>query len=294
MEKERIEEAKIEEPQDPPRSSWVLVGQFFVVPIFIVGLCVGVFILFGLITGETRTPRDYLEEVKSGKGSRRWQAAFELSKYLTQKGSVARDPRFASSLSTAFQGARQDDPRIRQYLALAMGRLGDPVAVEPLIAALDDNDESTRLFVVWALGELGDSRALEPLLLLLQGPDPALRKMVAYSLGRLGKAEAVPSLKTALHDDQRDVRWNTALALARLGDRSGLPILHQMLDRNHLQSAEEIHPTQTSEALLNAIRAVALLRDSSSRSLLERLRDDDDVKVAAAAIEALKTMAAWK
>ena len=79
MEKERVEGAVIEEPEEVPQSTWVLVGQFFVVPVVIVALCVGIFILFGLITGDARNARDYLEEVRAGKGNRRWQAAFELS-----------------------------------------------------------------------------------------------------------------------------------------------------------------------------------------------------------------------
>ena len=112
MEKERIEGAIIEEPEEVPQSTWVLVGQFFVVPVVIVALCVGIFILFGLITGDARTARDYLEEVRAGKGNRRWQAAFELSKFLNQKGSQNKEPRLARDISSAFRNAKDDDPRV--------------------------------------------------------------------------------------------------------------------------------------------------------------------------------------
>src|SRR5262245_52874025 len=136
VEPNRVEGAVVEEPPQVPASSWVLVGQFFIVPVIIVGLCVGIFVLFGLITGESRGPRDYLEEVKAGSGSRRWQAAFELSKYLNEPRRKT-DPRFAKDLASVFRGVR-DDEKVRQYLALAMGRLGDPVAVEPLLEAVAD------------------------------------------------------------------------------------------------------------------------------------------------------------
>ncbi len=133
MEKERIEGAIIEEPEQAPASSWVLVSQFFIVPVVIIALCVGIFILFGLITGETRSARDYLEEVKAGKGSRRWQAAFELSKYLNYRDNTKADSRLARDIIYALRHARDDDPRVRQYLALALGKLHDRSAVEPLV-----------------------------------------------------------------------------------------------------------------------------------------------------------------
>jgi HEAT repeat protein len=290
MEKERIEGAIIEEPEEVPTSSWVLVGQFFLVPVIIVAICVGIFFLFGLITGDSRTARDYLEEVKAGKGSRRWQAAFELSRYLNSRaGDRSRDSRLAQDMSAAYRGAKEDDPRVRQYLALAMGKLRDSAAVEPLIESLDDSDADTKLYIISALGELRDARAVEPLLKLGEHPDPQIRKMVAYDLGILQDSRAVPYLKGALNDKSPDVSWNSALALARLRDPSGVDVLHQMLDRKHLETLPELKEIHIAEAMINAARAVALLKDSSARPLLDELRKNDkDIKVRAAAIDALK------
>src|SRR5262245_19001493 len=59
-----------------------LVLQFFLFPLGIVAVCVAVFVIFGLIAGESRGARDYLAEIRSGSANRRWQAAFELSKVL--------------------------------------------------------------------------------------------------------------------------------------------------------------------------------------------------------------------
>src|SRR5688572_27872827 len=288
-EKERMEGAIIEEPVEVPKSSWVLVAEVFFVPLIIVGRCVGVLILFGLITGETRSPREYLEEVKAGKGNRRWQAAYELSKYLNYRGNKQIDPRLGRDLSSAFVSARDDDPRVRQYLALAMGRLQDKSAVEPLIQSLDDSNPETRLYVVSALGDLGDTRAVEPLLKLLQNSDHDLRKMIIYSLGLLQDKRAIPELQAALNDSRQDVRWNAALALARFRDSSGVEVLHQMLDRKSLSESAEANESQKSEAIKNAVRAVALLKDSSARPLLEILsKEDPDIEVRSAALDALK------
>jgi len=291
VEDERLEKAVIEEPAEAPRSSWVLVAQFFVVPIFIVGLCVGIFILFGLITGESRSARDYLEEIKAGKGNRRWQAAFELSKFLGQQGAQKAEDRLGRDISAAFKAAQDDDPRVRQYLALAMGRLRDRSATPTLVQALESDRSENRLYIVWALGEIGDPAATEPLLALMDTADPDLKKMVVYSLGQLRDARARPGLQAALNDPRIDTRWNAALALARLEDHAGLPVLHQMLDRQYLDGLPEVNDRQKTEAILNAIRAVALLNDPSAHSLLTGLKENDpDVKVRAAAIEALNAI----
>jgi HEAT repeat protein len=55
-----------------------------------------------------------------------------------------------------------EDPTVRAAVAGILGRVGDPLAVEPLITALDDVDE-VGLAAAEALGRLRDPRALEPL-----------------------------------------------------------------------------------------------------------------------------------
>lgn len=281
----------IEEPEETPRSSWVLVAQFFIVPVIIVGICIGIFVLFGLITGESRTARDYLEEIKAGKGNRRWQAAFELTKYLSHAGAKETDPRLARDITSAFRSAQDDDPRIRQYLALTLGRLGDKIAVDALIEALADSNLETQLYSVWALGEIRDPRAVDPLLRLVETSDRDLRKMAVYSLGLLQDTRALPALQGALHDRAQDVRWNAALALARLRDPSAIEVLHLMLNRKHLDSLPDVNDAQKAEAMINAANATALLKDATARPLLEQIRDTDpDMKVRSAAINALQSI----
>ena len=56
-----------------------------------------------------------------------------------------------------------DNEGTRWNAAEALGRLGDPRAVEPLIDTLWDDDARVRTKTAWALGMLGDPRALGPL-----------------------------------------------------------------------------------------------------------------------------------
>jgi HEAT repeat protein len=71
-------------------------------------------------------------------------------------------------------------------LAVRLGRR----AIGPLILALQDQDERVRQSAAAALGMLRDARAVEPLLPLLQDQDPSVREWVANALKRLDPAAA--------------------------------------------------------------------------------------------------------
>src|SRR5688500_16671313 len=83
-----------------------LVLQFFIFPMAIVAVCVCVFVIFGLISSDGRGVREYLSEVRSGSATRRWQAAYELSKVLQAKKDPAlADPRFVAEIVEAYDAS---------------------------------------------------------------------------------------------------------------------------------------------------------------------------------------------
>ena len=53
---------------------------------------------------------------------------------------------------------------VRECAAEALGVIGDPRAVEPLINALKDKEDYVWLETPTALGQIGDAQALEPLI----------------------------------------------------------------------------------------------------------------------------------
>src|SRR4030042_6371151 len=56
-----------------------------------------------------------------------------------------------------------DNEGTRWKAAEALGRMGDPAAVEALIDTLWDDDSRVRLKAAWAFGQIGDQPALRPL-----------------------------------------------------------------------------------------------------------------------------------
>jgi HEAT repeats/PBS lyase HEAT-like repeat len=277
-----------EDDEPPPKASAI---RFFLLPLFVVGTALLIFLVFNFMTFDRRSPAEYLQEVRGGGPNRRWQAAFELSRSIGRiPPGPERDALAAETLRTfeTLSRNRPEDVTVRRYLVLVLGKLADPAAVPALLSAAKDPDSETRLYAVWSLGALADPRAIETVLESSQSDDPGARKMAAYVLGRLGRKEAVPRLRVLLEDSAADVRWNAAIALASLGDPSGLPVLHTMIDRTSLARLS-LTGDQAEAAMVNALKALALLRNPESLPLIQRVeKSDPNLRVRDAARRAVE------
>jgi HEAT repeat protein len=240
-----------------------------------------VFVIFGMIASEGKGARDYLAEVRTGSANRRWQAAFELSKVLqARKDKALEDPAFAEELARVFEESRDDDIRVRRYLALALGRLGSARAVPALLQAAQPPasgpaDSETQIYAVWALGAIGDPAALPGLLELARAEDAGVRKAVVHALGSFPEPRSADALAAALGDAVEDVRWNAALALSRRRDPRAAPVLLRMMDRAHLATIAGLTPEQREEAIAQAAAAAGSVPDPALRGALQGLLDGD-------------------
>jgi len=289
----KSEPVPVEELEEVKQPSSLLVAQFFLFPLAIIAICVGIFVLFGYLTYEQKNPRDYLANIRTGSEQRRWQAAYELSTLLKADGKELRNENFVRDLLVTYRGAKDQDPRIRRYLALTLGQIGDRVAlpsfaVPSLIEGLGDNDTETQIYTIFALGSIKDRSAVPGVLEKLRSEDAGIRKMAAYVLGVLGDPSAIRGLQIALNDVKEDVRWNSAIALAQLHDPSGSTILMNLIDREYV-AQYPLSEVQKSEIVMNAVKAIGVLQFQAGRSRIVALsRTDPDLAVRQAAIEALR------
>jgi len=112
---------------------------------------------------------------------------------------------------------QSDVPRIREASAEVIGRMG-PIAkdsVPSLIEAIKDKDGDVRERAKWALGEIGDPRAVDPLIATFYR-DRSTDNAALKALGRIG-VEAVPPLVTKLKDVRDNIRELSATALGHVG-----------------------------------------------------------------------------
>ena len=265
----------LEESSSSATPAGRLLVQFFLIPAFVVGVAVFVFWLFGAIAVDRKNAVELLSDVRTGSRNQRWQSAFELTKKLPAMTDPKERAAFSAAALRAFEGAESDDPRVRRYLTLVLGRLGDPRAVPLLEKALDDKDPETRLYALWALALIGNPSSAGRVRPLLESEDPGIRKTAAYASGRMEDGEAVPALRKLLGDSVTDVRWNAALALATLDDPAGRDVLLGMCDRNRLRTTPGLSAEQQEDALLNGLRGLVLLHDSTAAAVGGAMAEKD-------------------
>lgn len=276
------------EAADLPReSARTILFQFVVFPLGVVLIGVAIFLLFGKLASNEQTIPEYLNDIRTGSDHRKFQAAYELSKSI-KRGEAARYPNLAQQVAVVYREAKDDDPRIRQYLALVLGKIGDKRATPTLVEALKEPATETRIYSLIALGELRDSSAVPAIIEAAGDSEKDVRKTALHTLGQLGDPRAVPVLASALSDGMADIRFNAALALSRFGDARALPVLREMLDRTKLDLVPGMRPDQKEEAMIAAVGAYARLNAPDAEAVLRPLADrDPSMRVQSAAKQAL-------
>ena len=272
-------------PKESPKS---ILFQFVLFPLGVVAIAVGIFFLFGKLASDEQTIPDYLNEVKSGGRRERWQAAYQLSQ-LINVGEARKYPNLVDDVGIVFREAKTDDPRIRQYLSMVLGNLGDRRATPLLVEALNDGSPETRIYAALALGRLHDPAAVPALLALFARDERDVRKAAAYALGEIGDPRAVPALVGALSDPIADVRYNAAIALTRFGDSRAIGVIREMLDRSRLDRVQGMRPDQKDATILAAIPALVKIAPEEAPKILGSLsRTDPSLEVRSAAKQALQ------
>ena len=93
---------------------------------------------------------------------------------------------------------------IRGNVAMALGEIGSPEAVKPLINLLNDKNEEERArgYAAEALGKIGSSEAIKPLINLLndKNEDQSIRYKAVVALGEMDTSEIVTFLINLLND----------------------------------------------------------------------------------------------
>lgn len=137
-------------------------------------------------------------------------------------------------------GRMVDDPRepLRVQAAIAVARIGDARAAEPLLRASAETEPVlVRSAALWALGSCGDKSAVKPLgLILEQGAQGQLQVLAAIALGRIGHKDALPYLRKAAeraslnrYSDQTSTA--TLWALGALRDEASVARFKDALER---------------------------------------------------------------
>jgi len=118
-----------------------------------------------------------------------------------------------SAVEPLIKGLKKRDEGVRCGCAEALGKIGDPIAVEPLIDKLGDRgqyevregfkliySQTMMTSCAKALGNIGDARAVEPLIEILTDRDPSHREAAMWALGKIGDPRAIEPLIERTND----------------------------------------------------------------------------------------------
>ena len=202
-------------------------------------------------------------------------------------------------MASLFEEAKADDPRVRRFLALALGRLGDARAVPALLEYLagvrrgEGTDSETHIYATWALGAIGDAAAVPELVALAAHEDPGLRKTAVHALRRLPVrgGDRRPGGSARRPRRRRAVERGGGPRPPRR-PRRGAASSSRCWTASSSAGARRSPPIRSEEILLQAIAGAALLPDARLDARLAALGNDDpSLKVRAAARRGLER--AW-
>ena len=267
--------------------------------------------------------------------SRRWTAATLLVACAASAGAETRLHKLARVLALEDRRSSGDgelvrllqdpDKGVRRRAALAAGRIGDALAVMPLLELMNDPDAELRQMTAFALGLIGDRAAGDRLVAALQDPDAAVRGRAAEALGRLGDASRAKAIATMVqaalpkgaqlvtvrgddagnaNDPWLELRLGL-FALARLKDVPAAEQALQPQGRPRFDwwaatwtamriASPSLRPVLLEAASSNdpasralAARGLGALKDQASLDLLAKLAQDREEDVAVQALRAL-------
>jgi len=110
-----------------------------------------------------------------------------------------------------------EDCDYRSGAAEALGEIGDPLAIAPLLVRLQDSCSRLRTAAAEALGKIGEPRAVEPLTTVLRHDSSDVRRAAVEALGRIGDRCAVAAVIAAIDDQDANVRRAAVNALDDIG-----------------------------------------------------------------------------
>lgn len=268
----------------------VLVHSFFVIPFIIAVFGLIFFFMIQVLIKESSSAEEYLNQVKIGSSTKRWQSAFELGKILSNPKLIPEGETFKKEMILTYKNSMNDNPLVRTYLALGMGRTGDQYYGEALMAGIEDVDPNSRSAAINALGMIQYKPAIENIKKILKDKNSNEDRLTAViALGMIGDESVVSDLKKLLFDEEPNIRWDASIALAKLGDSSGINEILNLLDRSYFDNYKNVDDWEIAQAMMIAIKITEKLIDDKFIPKLKYIAiNDPNMKIRDSALKILK------
>jgi HEAT repeat protein len=146
---------------------------------------------------------------------------------------ISKDRSAAAALLDALHG---EFFTVRSRAAIALGRMGETKAIEPLLALLKDREDEVRIAACLALGFFKDPSTFDEITtVLLDDPKIEVRQAAAMALGNTQHPKAIPFLMEALRDPfwwyEREAQAGDLFsAIEKMGEMAVAPLIEALKD----------------------------------------------------------------
>jgi HEAT repeat protein len=192
-----------------------------------------------------------------------------------------------------------ESPQVRIAVMDALGAIGHPASVEPLVSALSNQHKIAKSrsqrsshetetmeheALTKALAAIGQP-AVAPLLKALESEDKEGRRLAVQVLGWIKDPRAVEPLMRKLEDNRSDVRQAAALALGTIGDPRAVGALVKAADGRDMETrraaAEALGLLGSEDAVDTLIKAVGDQSESVQLAAIKALAQIGGLRAAA-------------
>lgn len=167
--------------------------------------------------------------------------------------------------------ANDPSPKVRQWCALILGRIGDAQAVPALTAALSDSDSGTRDRAVASLVTIGEAEAEDAYIEALGSGSRDAKITVLVELEKAMSVKAIPAIVDAARNNEGMLAKQAIDALGGIGDASACaPLAEMALDTG-------LDASLRRAAILNLGRIDAPEADASLQEVIAGLGEQEGV-----------------
>ncbi len=211
---------------------------------------------------ESRMPESRLQELRALESS-------SAEPPTLGRGDEA--PRIDTAIVRAVIARLSDEnAEVRQAAANALGRMGHPMAIEPLVQALDDADREVKRAALFALGNFERAPVpVAPIRKVLLSDDADSRAHAVRMLGELRDRASIPAISRLVLDASADVRQSALHTLNELEALIADELLATALaDRSADVRLAAVHFAGERQ-ILSAVPALARMLDDRSSEVRE-------------------------
>ena len=264
------------------------------VPIAIV--LIGALIIFGVtkMLSSGKNHRDLIEEMNSKTFGNRWVAAYELSKFLASSKIPKEDiPWVIENLSKVYY--ESIDARTRNFVVLALGSLNNPLALNVLNKALEDQDPHAKFNAVVSLGNMAKGSTIEWSkieALLQQDEDPGLKQVALFTLASHQQPQVEALALPLLKSSDKTLRYAAATVLIHYKRREVLPVLEEIAQLKYDNvTPGELNGAQVEGLKTNLLENIEKSKWNELAGLVQNLESkDSNVRVQTKAKLVLKLL----